>query len=245
MIREVVRESWGLFLGRFWRTLAIVGLVLVPLELALALADPEFSSRGGGAWGLWVLFSTSVTLVAFPWIIGAVIHDVAVGDRSATDAYGHTKDRLRDLILSAVVTTIGILLGTIALIVPGLILMARWAIVVPLIVLERARWRAALGRSNELVRGRTVQVLAIFAVLSVIGLVLVALPVVLGYLVLGGVLGAWLATVAINTVFIAFYSYAPFALYRRLQSEPVAGSSNGRTLGSGPSSLGSNPSPAA
>src|SRR5437773_2004990 len=31
----------------------------------------------------------------------------------------------------------------------------------------------------------------------------------------------------------------------RYNSRPVAGSSNGRTLGSGPSSLGSNPSPAA
>ena len=43
-----------------------------------------------------------------------------------------------------------------------------------------------------------------------------AIPVAVGYLVIGGVLGAWLATMAINTIFIAFYSFAPFSLYRRL-----------------------------
>lgn len=216
MIGEVVRESWSLFLGRFWRTLLIVGLMLAPLELALAVLDPEFSSRGDRGWWLWVGVSSAVTLVAFPWMIGALIHDVARGDRSPTEPYANTRSRLPDLVLSALVTTLGILLGTIALVVPGLILMARWALVVPLIVLDGASWRVALARSNELVKGRTGTVLAIFVLLTLIGAVLVAIPLVVGYVVLGGVIGAWLATMAINTVFIAFYSFAPFVLYRRL-----------------------------
>ena len=228
MVGEVVRESWRLFLGRFWRTLLIVGLLLAPLELGLAVLDPEFSSRGAGGWALWVIFSSSVTLVAFPWIIGAVVHDVAEGDATATEPYRQTARRLPDLVLSALVTTLGILFGTIAFVVPGLILMARWALVVPLIVLEGSPWREALRRSNELVRGRTGGVLAIFLILTVIGGLLVAIPVAVGYLLVGGVVGAWLATMAINTVFIAFYSFAPFSLYRRLrgerlQSEPRCG----------------------
>jgi len=217
VVGEVVRESWRLFLGRFWRTLLIVGLLLAPLELALAVLDPEFTSGGGSGWALWVLFSSAITLVAFPWIIGAVVHDVAEGHETATGAYRQTAHRLPDLVLSALVTTVGILLGTIAFVIPGLILMARWALVVPLIVLEQAPWRVALGRSNELVRGRTGRVLVIFLVLTLIGAVLAAVPVAVGYLVLGGVLGAWLTAMAINTIFIAFYSFAPFSLYRRLR----------------------------
>jgi hypothetical protein len=213
VVGEVVRESWRLFLGRFWRTLLIVAILLAPLELVLAVLDPELSSR---SWALWVIFSSSITLVAFPWIIGAVVHDVAGGDHSAADPYKHTVDRLPDLVVSGLVTTVGILLGTIAFVVPGLILMARWALVVPLIVLERAGWRRALGRSNELVKGRTGRVLAIFVVLTAIGAALAAIPVIVGYVVVGGVLGAWIATMAINTVFIAFYSFAPFSLYRKL-----------------------------
>jgi hypothetical protein len=32
----------------------------------------------------------------------------------------------------------------------------------------------------------------------------------------GDDVGAWLATLAVDTVFIAFYAFAPFVLYRRL-----------------------------
>lgn len=214
MVTSVVGEVWRLFLARFWRTLVIVLLLLAPLELLIALVDPDFSSFEHG-WWVWVGISAAVTLVAFPWVIGAVVHDVGRDDRAATEAYRRTASRLPDLVISAVVTTIGILLGTIALVIPGLLLMARWGLIVPLIVLERMPWRAALARSNELVRGRTWAVVGIFVVLTLIGAALVAVPVLVGYFVLEGVIGAWLATLAIDTVGIAFYSFAPFVLYRR------------------------------
>ncbi len=191
--------------------------MLAPLELGLALLDPDFSS--GRGWWVWVGVSAAVTLVAFPWVIGALVHDVAEGDRTVTEPYARTWDRLRDLILSAVVTTVGSVLGLVAFVVPGLILFARWALIVPLIVLERMPWRAALARSNELVRGQTVRVLAVFGLLTLIAVLLAAVPVLVGYFVLEGVLGAWLATLAVDTVFLAFYSYAPFVLYRRLTGE--------------------------
>jgi hypothetical protein len=215
VVTSVIREVWRLFLARFWRTLLIVLLLLAPLELVVALLDPDFSSFAHG-WWVWVGVSAAVTLVAFPWVVGAIVDDVAREDRAPTDAYRRTASRLPDLVISAVVTTVGILLGTIALVLPGLLLMARWALIVPLIVLERMPWRTALARSNELVRGRTWSVVGIFVVLTVMGAALVAVPVLAGYFVLEGVVGAWLATLAIDTVGIAFYSFAPFVLYRRL-----------------------------
>jgi Membrane domain of glycerophosphoryl diester phosphodiesterase len=215
MVWEVVREVWRLFLARFWRTLLIVLLLLAPLELLVGVVDPDFSSIAHG-WWVWVGLSAAVTLVAFPWVIGAVVHDVGREDGAATDAYRLTASRLPDLVISAIVTTVGIALGTIALVLPGLLLVARWALVVPLIVLEGLPWRESLSRSNELVRGRTWSVLGIFVVLTLIGAALVAVPVLVGYFALENVLGAWLATLAIDTVAIAFYSFAPFVLHRRL-----------------------------
>jgi hypothetical protein len=215
LIAGVIGEVWRLFRARFWRTLVIVALLLAPLELLIAVLDPDFTSLAPGWWA-WVGFTSGITLVAFPWVIGAVVHDVAQGDRTVAGAYARTWDRLPDLVISAVVTTVGILLGMIALVVPGLILMARWALVVPLIVLERAPWRLALSRSNELVRDRTRTVVAIFMLLTLIGLALIAIPLAVGYFLLENVIGAWLATLAVDTVFIAFYAFAPFVLYRRL-----------------------------
>ncbi|HZB35939.1 MAG TPA: glycerophosphoryl diester phosphodiesterase membrane domain-containing protein [Gaiellaceae bacterium] len=213
MVEDVVREVWRLFRARFWRTLIIVALLLAPLELGVEIVDPDLSSDD---WWLWVGISASLIVIAFPWVIGAVIHDVAVEDRTPTDAYRKTAPRLPDLMISALVTTVGIILGTIALVVPGVLLMARWALVVPLIVVEGAPWREALGRSNELVRGRTWSVVLIFVLLTLIGAALVATPLLLGYFVLEGIIGAWLATLAIDTVSVAFFSFAPFVLYRRL-----------------------------
>ena len=215
MIREVVAEVWGLFLARFWRTLLIVGLMLAPLELGLAIVDPGFASFAPGWWA-WVGITSLITQVAFPWVIGALVHDVAEGDRTATEPYARTWARLPDLILSSLVASVGAVLGLVAFVVPGLILFARWALIVPAVVLEHLPWRAALARSNELVKGRTAAVLGIFILLILIALVLVAVPVLVGYLVLEGVLGAWLAALALNTVLIAFFSYAPFVLHRRL-----------------------------
>jgi hypothetical protein len=215
VVGELVREVWRLFVARFWRTLIIVALLLAPLQLVVKLLDPDLSSVDQG-WWVWVAVSATVTLVAFPWVIGSVVHDVAAGDRSPAGAYARTASRLPDLVISAAVTTVGILLGTLALVVPGLLLMARWALVVPLIVLEGVSWRTSLSRSNELVRGRTWSVVGIFVLLTAIAAVLVLVPVLVGRYVLGGVLGAWFATLAIDTVAIAFYSFAPFVLYRRL-----------------------------
>ncbi len=213
MIGEVVGEVWRLFLARFWRTLVTVGVLLAPLELVVLLLDPGFDL--GARWWAWVGLTAGVGLVFFPWVIGALIHDAAQGDPSVVDAYRRTSGQLRDLAISALVTTVGILLGTLALVVPGLILVSRWALVVPLIVLDGASWREALSRSNVLVRGRTWEVLGVFVLLTLIGAAVVAVPVTVGYLVIEGVLGAWLATLAIDTVSIAFYSFAPLVLYRR------------------------------
>jgi hypothetical protein len=213
VVREVVGEVWRLFRARFWRTLIIIALLLAPLELAVELIDPSLAEDD---WWLWVATTAALTLIAFPWVFGAVVQDVAVGSRMPTESYAQTARRLPDLAISALVTTVGILLGTIALIVPGLLLMARWAVIVPLIVLEGASWRRAITRSNALVRGRTWTVVGIFVAITVIGIALVALPVALGYFVLGGVIGAWLATVALDSVFIALYAFAPFVLYRKL-----------------------------
>jgi Membrane domain of glycerophosphoryl diester phosphodiesterase len=214
MVREVVREVWRLFLARFWRTIVTVALLLAPLELAIALLDPDFSSIPHG-WWVWVAATTAASLTAYPWAIAAVVHDVGEGDDTPVGAYRNTAGRLPDLLISAAVTTVAIALGTFALVVPGAVLMARWALVVPLIVLAGTPWRVALSRSNELVRGQTWTVIGIFLALFGIGFLVALVPAMAGYAI-GGVVGAWISALALATVFVAFFAYAPFVLYRRL-----------------------------
>jgi hypothetical protein len=50
---------------------------------------------------------------------------------------------------------IGVALGFDAFVIPGVFLLARWAVLIPVIVIEKKRAFRAFGRSNRLVRGHT------------------------------------------------------------------------------------------
>ncbi len=68
MIREVVGETWRLFLARFWRTLLIIAVLLAPLELGVTFLDPDFSFVEQG-WWVWVGATAAMTVVAYPWVL--------------------------------------------------------------------------------------------------------------------------------------------------------------------------------
>ena len=85
---------------------------------------------------------------------------------------------------ASILSAIGIWIGLALLIVPGLFLITIWAVIVPVIVIERSGALASFGRSRELVRGRGWHVfwtlvlvfLIMLAVYFVLGVIFVALP---------------------------------------------------------------------
>jgi Uncharacterised protein family (UPF0259) len=78
--------------------------------------------------------------------------------RSATPVLGQ-------LILVGIVAGVGIVIGFVLIVVPGLILITIWSVAAPVVVLERPGVFAALGRSRELVRGNGWQVFGVIFVL--------------------------------------------------------------------------------
>jgi hypothetical protein len=78
--------------------------------------------------------------------------------RSATPVIGQ-------LLLVGIVAAIGIVIGFVLIIVPGLILLTIWSVAAPVVVLERPGVFASLGRSRELVRGNGWQVFGVIFVL--------------------------------------------------------------------------------
>ena len=78
--------------------------------------------------------------------------------------YDRTRERLGTLLGASLVYGFGVVLGIVLLIVPGLIAIARWSLIVPLIVIERRGWREAFSRSNQLVTGRTGRVLVLVVI---------------------------------------------------------------------------------
>ena len=71
------------------------------------------------------------------------------------------------ILVASLIYSFGVILGLLLLIVPGFIVMARWTLVAPVIVSEGRGIRAALGRSNELVKGNTMRVIVVLFATSI------------------------------------------------------------------------------
>jgi hypothetical protein len=76
-----------------------------------------------------------------------------------------------------ILTVLGVVLGFILLIVPGIMLALRWSVGIPVRIMEGPGVLKAMGRSAELTRGHR---WAIFGVLIVFGLISIGLSIVLG-----------------------------------------------------------------
>src|SRR5688572_30495752 len=107
---------------------------------------------------------------------------------------------LGPVILAGIIVGIGVVIGFILLVVPGLILLTIWAVTIPSVVLERKSPIEALGRSRELVKGHGWQVFGVLVVLFILQLAVTAILV--GVLAgigdfAGAVIGSLIATVLI------------------------------------------------
>src|SRR5271165_5965663 len=124
-----------------------------------------------GSPGL-ALLAALVALVAVTLFTGMVVElvaDVQDGRRDATVAQllRAVTPVFGRLILVGLVAGVGIVIGFIAIIVPGLILITVWSVIAPVVVLERPPGLGALKRSRELVRGNGWPVFGVIVVLVV------------------------------------------------------------------------------
>ncbi len=147
--------------------------VLMPAAAAVFAVTGILSSVLIAAAAGLALVSLLLSVIAITLFTGMVVELVAdVQDgrrdatagallRAATPVFGK-------LVLVGVVAGIGIVLGLILFIVPGLILITIWSVAAPVVVLERPDGLGALGRSRELVRGNGWQVFAVIFILFIL-----------------------------------------------------------------------------
>jgi hypothetical protein len=180
-VRGLIGETWRLVRAH-GRAMLLVALVfLLPAELAVAHVQED--SQGFG-----IAASVVLGLVGYAWVYGALVATIARRVRSPLEPYGRTVDRLPTLVVTNFVAGFATLLALLLLIVPGLLLSARWSVAGPLIVLEGNGPFEALQTSNGLVRGRTWQVVGAGLLALLIAIVL-ALP---GALIIEGTDSPWI-----------------------------------------------------
>jgi uncharacterized membrane protein len=177
----VLSEAWDIYKAHARHLLSIAFVVYVvaaAVETLLGLA---------GTFGVLLAFIVSlVAIFVLQAALVKAVEDVRDGrvDLSFSETMQAARPAVGRVALTSIVAGIGIFIGFVLLVIPGLFLLTIWCLVVPVVVLERRGTFEALERSRALVRGHGWQVfgtlvLAFLVVLVtnvVITLILSGLP---------------------------------------------------------------------
>jgi hypothetical protein len=123
---------------------------------------------------------------------------------------------------ASILAGIAITIGLILFIVPGLWLITIWAVIVPVIVIERSGVFGSFGRSQELVRGRFWHV---FFTLVLVFLIMIAVDIVLGLIFsfLPHYLRGGLSSIISGTLISPYLALVVTLVYYRLSGQPTPG----------------------
>jgi hypothetical protein len=138
---SIYRDNFAIL---FW---AAAALFVVPAAVAVAV-----NSTGGTA------LAGVLTLVLGTFYQGMVVElvrDVRDGrrDSSLGQLFASVGPVFVGLLAMSILYGLGVGIGILLFIVPGLFLMTIWAVTAPVVVIERSSVLGAFGRSQELVRG--------------------------------------------------------------------------------------------
>jgi hypothetical protein len=157
-IGAVLDEAWTLYTRFFLRFFVLALIVFVAVNLLFALVVEAVSSDDAGT-AVWLALLGLVTaIVGTTWLQGAFVYAVKDARDGAFDAtlgqvFSRVSPSILPLLVAGLLAGLGIVVGFILLIVPGLFLLTIWAVIAPVIVLERTPPLNAFGRSRALVRG--------------------------------------------------------------------------------------------
>jgi hypothetical protein len=189
----VIGEAWALYKAHWRHLLPISFLVYVAIAVVGAILVLLL-----GWFGALVAFV--VSLAGLFWVQGALataVHDIRDGraDLSISETFERVRPQLGAIAVAGILAGLGIFLGLLLLIVPGLVLLTWWVVIIPVIALERTSAGAAFGRSRELVRGYGWNV---FGVIVLTFLLLIGFGIVLSIVL--SPLDDWLQNAVSNIV---------------------------------------------
>jgi hypothetical protein len=221
----VLGEAWRLYTKFFTRFFVIALIVFLIINLLNALLG-WIIGTGSGLALLVALITTVVSLIGTFWLQGALVlavDDVRDGriDSSVGELFERVQPYLGTLIGAGILAGLGIALGLILLIVPGLILLTWWCLIAAVIVLEKKHVGESFGRSRELVRGHG------WTVFGIIIIVVIASAIASGLIqaifsFLDPFLRYWLGGAIANAIVDPFLAIALTLTYFHLRESPAA-----------------------
>jgi hypothetical protein len=194
--------------------------VLLPVAFGLFLVVGIIDGLLSTSFVLFPL-SIAVSVIAatlYQGMVVSLVRDVQDGrrDSSAGDLINQAMPVIGPLILAGLISGIGIGIGLILLIVPGLILLTIWAVIAPLIVVERSGVIDAFKRSREMVRGNGWEVFGVVVVAFLIAFVVGLVFGVIGNAISSGTATRIVFNVISSTLTAPITALTAAVLYYRL-----------------------------
>jgi hypothetical protein len=169
------------------------------------------------------LIVAAVSTIATYWFQGMVVEaarDILDGRRDHTvgSLVRSVTPVIGALIVAGILAGIAVGVGLLLLIVPGLFLLTIWAVVAPVIVIERAGAIESFGRSRELVRGNGWRVFGVIVVLFLLQFIATAVIQALANSVSDTVAGYAVADLIVRLLVAPLSALAASVIYFELKS---------------------------
>lgn len=206
------RVTPGSIVSRIWEIYRGQSAVLIGTALILfALQFVAYLLLPGASVAVGILFWALITL--YQGMVVKLVQDIQDGrrDHSIGDLLRSVYEVLLPLMAVSILSAIGVTIGFVLLIIPGLFLMVIWSVVAPVTVLERPGVFAAFGRSRDLVRGDGWPVFGVLVIVYLAVLVIsLAAGIASGSL---GALGEALVQWAVNAAIAPVSALSAAVLY--------------------------------
>jgi hypothetical protein len=217
-VGDVLNETFSIYGQNFG---ALIGGAIAVFVL-VGIASGLLQNAGGLVLGTLALIVELVGRAIFVGFVVRLVEDVRDGRRDHTvgDLFSSASDAIVPLIGFGILFGIGVGIGFILLVIPGLFLLTMWSVGAPAIVVEKEGPIGAFGRSWRLVRGDGWRVFAVLLVVFLIGLAVSAVLLAIGHSIGSG---AVLVAGVVSAVITApIYAIAVSALFFDLGGGQVA-----------------------
>lgn len=211
----VIGEAWGIYKAHWRHLLPISFVTYLVVAVITALLAAILTWFGA-------LLGALISLVAVFWLQAALVkavEDLRDGraDLSLQETFDAAKPHLGSVLVAGILAALGIAIGLLLLIAPGLFLMTIWAVIIPVIVLENRSAGESFSRSRELVRGNG---WGVFGVIVLTILLLIGFEIVLGLILtpFADWLRGFISNIVSGTLTAPFIAVVLTLLYFRLRA---------------------------
>src|SRR5262245_25451031 len=182
-VGHVFSSAWAIFTANF-ATFFAIGLVVALPNLLLLLAVPTEVTAFGTTpapeafgWPVFVvwLLATIIYLMSQVAILYVAFQYLRGQPASLGAALQKGFARFFPLLGLVILFALGIWVGFILFVIPGIMLMVRWSVAVPACVVEGTGPVASLGRSAALTKGHRWKIFGIFLLIWIASIVVAAL----------------------------------------------------------------------